>query len=108
MIPAYHICNILKALAKNLVDSGPESPSKGLRSARADMDLAGRRQKVAQRVSSAVLEKISKMGNGHRAGKAVGHGGDPHPASAADAATQFTYTSVDGNGKKHTLTRVVK
>jgi hypothetical protein len=108
MIPAYHICNILKALTKSLVNGGPEVSPKGMVSAHAHMDFEGRRHTVAQRVSRAVLEKISKMGGGHLTGKAVRIADDPYPESVGDAATQFTYTSVDENGKKRTITRAVK
>ena len=116
MIPAYQMHNVLKAFTKNLVHDGTEpqpKESEALTGAvRIDAAAEGKRRAVTRKITAAILKKITEMGSGRDPGlkTALKHmnGNGKRPVPADVQGNRFTYTSVDGNGKKCTQTRFVK
>ena len=116
MIPAYQMHNVLKALTKNLVHDGRQPQPKGSEvltgSVRIETTAEGKRKAVTQKVTAAILKKITQLGSGQVPGPDTDlkqMTGNTKRSRVSDGnGARFTYTSVDDNGEKSTRTRFVK
>jgi len=109
--------NVLKAFTKNLVHNSTELQPKGPETLsdsgrRTDTGAEGKRRAVTRKITAAILEKITQMGSGQDRGLKTALTNRPEngnrPVPPDEEGTRFAYTSVDGNGEKHTLNRFVK